>query len=95
MPAPHPSPLPSGERDGVRGFGIWTIGIYLLFACLPVGRVFAPYHIFERTVLLTIQWSGIANGPLHWSFQIGTGFVIWCFYCVTKLLLPFCAQFYS
>lgn len=31
--APHPSSLPSGERDGVRGleFWIWVIGIFLEF----------------------------------------------------------------
>jgi len=31
---PHPSPLPSGERDGVRGvsvIGYWATGIYLGF----------------------------------------------------------------
>jgi len=36
MTAPHPSPLPTGEREGVRGFGIskldhWDLyGIWLL-----------------------------------------------------------------
>jgi hypothetical protein len=37
MTAPHPSPLPCGEREGVRGFEISNldIGAYLGFgACL-------------------------------------------------------------
>ena len=34
MTSPYPSPLPTGERVGVRGFGFWVIEIYLGFgAC--------------------------------------------------------------
>jgi hypothetical protein len=31
MTAPHPSPLPSGERVGAGVYLIWVIGIYLRF----------------------------------------------------------------
>jgi len=33
-PAPHPSPLPIGERDGVRGLGFIDFD-----SCSPIGRM--------------------------------------------------------
>jgi hypothetical protein len=39
MTAPHPSPLPTGEREGVRGFGILNFGHWDLSGiwCLGFG----------------------------------------------------------
>ena len=34
---PHPSPLPSGERDGVRGRWALAFGIYLIFGIWKLG----------------------------------------------------------
>jgi hypothetical protein len=47
MTAPHPIPLPLGERDGVRGeFWILVIGAYLVFGAWKL--VLVTTHLRQR-----------------------------------------------
>ena len=54
MAAPHPSPLPSGEKDGVRELGILVIGVYLVLGAwnmvLHHSPFTAPLNIFPLSL---------------------------------------------
>jgi hypothetical protein len=70
MTAPHPSPLPRGERDGVRGFVILNLIIWNLFViwCLPCTILGAGLGIWSLSFSLCTMPYAISSqteiGPL-------------------------------